>query len=1090
MNGGDGTDRIQIVNASTATLNATQLILPSSFSFNSIDSIEDVSLTGTSAADTINASGFLGSVTITGGGGSDVLTGGEGNDVIRGDGGNDTINAGGGDDCVLGGGGVDDLNGGDGTADFLRATVSGDVTLTDTQLTAAVTESISGFEAASLTGSSGEDRILADTFSGSVTLLGLAGNDTLRGGAGADLLDGGDGSDNLSGGGDNDTLHGGDDNDTLNGSSGNDLLLGEGHNDRLLGSSGSDTLSGGSGNDELDGGSGSGDTVLEVAADGGNLTLAPTLLSGQGSDTLTSIERADLSGGPGSNNINAGSFAGRTTLRSSGGDDTLTAGSHASDRLVVSGDGNITLTDSDATFSSGSESFSGIEIVVIDGDSGNNVIDASAWTGNGVTLRGHAGDDSIIGTANNDRIEAGDGDDTADGGDGDDKVYGAAGNNLLIGGNGADFLVGGDEDDTLDGGADDDSLHGGAGDDVILAGDGNDILFGRNDDDTLNGGPGRDVLSGGQGGDVLTGGPDDDILIGAVTDFDGDRPAFESILNVWSSADDYATRVAALEDLSFQYTLDSSDQRTANTVLIDYRVDTLTGDGGLDWFITPGEPGHSTADLVADAEAGEQTNVSTFGSNPPSFLPPEIPKPDYLQTITDPTFGTPITRITGDPGTQYAAPEIEVSETPVIFPQSTYWGGIIRNRYLTDSAWNVTGDLIALRSYDPALTHQILIDGNPDNETYLTPLAVVKAPSTAFRWSQDPSRPTLQYAFPVKGASTNENPDDTPGALDDTIYEYNVLTGQITKTIELPFNKLHATKTSIAFTGGRQYIAMMGRAKSDPTDIRLYIVDLDATGDEPTVVGETVLTNPDGLDDSAGPNRITLRYAPNGRHALVSYARTNGGRAWRLFDIDPSAGAGSITPHAQPNLTEQGFFAAGDPSQGFFAVTWAHPVFAYGSNGSDVYVVGGSGNFSGRSVPEVTTFNGNTSNVGSLLSYNVATRSYRSLNDSTADTLRVEHVAATNHANPGYIFGTFQTGAGEIGNHQGEIVAFNLEDPEQPNGAVSVAHHRSNTANGCYFCEPHPVLSPDGTQMISSSSWGDNQSVVSTLLLDLSLPAL
>ena len=192
----------------------------------------------------------------------------------------------------------------------------------------------------------------------------------------------------------------------------------------------------------------------------------------------------------------------------------------------------------------------------------------------------------------------------------------------------------------------------------------------------------------------------------------------------------------------------------------------------------------------------------------------------------------------------------------------------------------------------------------------------------------------------------------------------------------------------------------------------------------------------------------------------------------------------------QPSLVEKVFFAPGDRSQGFFAANWGHPVFALGQNGSDVYIVGGAGNFSSRTISEVQTFNSNASDVGTVLSYNVQTKAYRSLNDSTASTLGIEHAAATNFSNPGYIFATFLQENGQTGDHAGEIVAFNLEDPESVNGAVSIAHHRTNAANDCYHCQPHPVLSPDGTQMLFGSTWGEDQSIVSSFVVDLDLPAL
>lgn len=69
-------------------------------------------------------------------------------------------------------------------------------------------------------------------------------------------------------------------------------------------------------------------------------------------------------------------------------------------------------------------------------------------------------------------------------------MRGGAGDDTLIGGSGPDMLLGGDGDDRLAGGRGADILYGGRGGDVLIGGPGNDAL---------RGGPGEDVLRGGRG---------------------------------------------------------------------------------------------------------------------------------------------------------------------------------------------------------------------------------------------------------------------------------------------------------------------------------------------------------------------------------------------------------------------------------------------------------------------------------------------------------------------------------------------------------------------------------------------------------------
>ena len=62
---------------------------------------------------------------------------------------------------------------------------------------------------------------------------------------------------------------------------------------------------------------------------------------------------------------------------------------------------------------------------------------------------------------------------------------------------------------------------------------------------------------------------------------------------------------------------------------------------------------------------------------------PSVPRPAYLVPFTDPNFGAPVTRITGDPGT----PIPNVGGT---------WGDCCRHHYINSQAWNCDQTLIYL----------------------------------------------------------------------------------------------------------------------------------------------------------------------------------------------------------------------------------------------------------------------------------------------------------------------------------------------------------------------------------------------------------
>ncbi len=256
-------------------------------------------VTGSQGDDTIDtgtgddvANGGNGRDVLLGGGGNDVLIGGAQNDVLNGGDGNDQldgqgssgdmVNGDAGDDTLRGGAGTDAIRGGDGFDTFVerqeRVASPLTIVLRDTQVTGlnamGEVETLTSVERALIELGSGDDRLDASAFTGSVTLLGGMGNDTLIGGHGDDVLQGQQGHDVLDGRQGNDRLLGGNGHDCMQGGLGNDSLDGGLGNDALLGGDGNDSLRGGDGTDWLLGEAGSdivqGDAGLDRLTGGGN----------------------------------------------------------------------------------------------------------------------------------------------------------------------------------------------------------------------------------------------------------------------------------------------------------------------------------------------------------------------------------------------------------------------------------------------------------------------------------------------------------------------------------------------------------------------------------------------------------------------------------------------------------------------------------------------------------------------------------------------------------------------------------------------------------------------------------------------------
>jgi len=132
--------------------------------------------------------------------------------------------------------------------------------------------------------------------------------------------------------------------DTIYGQAGNDYLRGQEEDDILWGA---DEMLGvvGSGDDDVvDGGLGIDEIRQTVNS---HQTLTNTLLTGQGSDQLISIERAILTGGDSNNTLDAIAFTGPTRLFGEGGDDMLFGGANDDELDGGTGDDKLVGNDGD-----------------------------------------------------------------------------------------------------------------------------------------------------------------------------------------------------------------------------------------------------------------------------------------------------------------------------------------------------------------------------------------------------------------------------------------------------------------------------------------------------------------------------------------------------------------------------------------------------------------------------------------------------------------------------------------------------------------------------------------------------------------------
>jgi Ca2+-binding RTX toxin-like protein len=431
--------------------------------------------------------------TITGDSRANNIWGGAGNDTLEGFGGGDNIYGGTGNDTyIIRGNGTD-------TSIFEDADSGIDTVICDTGIDYALADNFENLTIRTSIGirvgeGNDADNIITGEFARrrgdgpTFHFFGEGGNDTLNGAERADLLDGGTG------------------NDTLNGNAGDDLLRG---------GFGADHLNGGIGKDTADYSL----ATERVAVD---LVLGGTAGEAAG-DTYVAVENVtgsafgdDITGNAAANVLRGGDGAdfidgrgGADILDGGNGDDHFTVDN--ADQVI--GGAGYDYVRAGASMSNFRFNVAGTDVEVVEGNNGNDVINATSVSYS-VTLIGGAGRDNLTGGNGDDALLGGDGNDTLTGGAGFDQLVGGDGNDTLIAGHVSsptgDLLFGGLGNDTLVG-AGNGRLFGEEGRDTITAA-ANDYAHGGADNDTLTGGAGMQELDGGLGNDVLAGGADGDFF--------------------------------------------------------------------------------------------------------------------------------------------------------------------------------------------------------------------------------------------------------------------------------------------------------------------------------------------------------------------------------------------------------------------------------------------------------------------------------------------------------------------------------------------------------------------------------------------------
>jgi Ca2+-binding RTX toxin-like protein len=414
-------------------------------------------ITGGAGADSIT--GNAGNDNINGGAGANVIDAGTGDDTVTitdvGD--SDSVTLGTGNDTVVGGAAVsagDTLTGGTGT-DVLS--LAGDYTLTtDGDFTGFETITLSsGVQAVAVDG--GNDTI-GDAYIYSITLgdaTNVASGTTMT--VDASALTAATILTTLGGneiGGDDDSttdetltltatavsgsvsVLGGAGNDTVSGSAQADTITGNGGADSLVGAGGSDVISGGDGADTVTGGADADTITLGAGAD---VVIIDSVANSTGTtydtitDFVTGTDKINITLTTSDNSFDVSGFA----VVSNFNDGIVSLSTSRGDAFYSTADGKLYVDDN----GSGSINASLDHVVSMASVAASDINFSITGAGSANTIVGGAGADTIDGAA---------GADSLTGGAGNDNITGGNGADTIIGGTGADTIVLGSEGATTD----------------------------------------------------------------------------------------------------------------------------------------------------------------------------------------------------------------------------------------------------------------------------------------------------------------------------------------------------------------------------------------------------------------------------------------------------------------------------------------------------------------------------------------------------------------------------------------------------------------------------------------------------------------
>ena len=419
------------------------------------------------------------------------------------------------------------------------------------------------------------------------------------------------------------------------------------------------------------------------------------------------------------------------------------------------------------------------------------------------------------------------------------------------------------------------------------------------------------------------------------------------------------------------------------------------------------------------------TQSFTLGLSDPNrvYNIPKVLRPAYLGLNTDPTFGTPITRVTNNAGMG-------------IGTVSGSWGMDARHVYSKQEPWNSDMTLFSVENRDGGSPSVLLLDGKT-----FTPVAQPCGNYDFYDYRWHPSRSHPHEQINVNSAG-------------DELMWFDVTTCTKTRSWKLPIT------VDYGIGSGEGNASNDGRYVVLGNQTQMFVVDMDPQppfAPYPHQRIGPVYTIPACDLDSSDPSRCVVNnisISPLGHYVDVNYDGLTGitEDAHRIFDVNPFTLA-IMGPHTMdPTALRCGSDFAGRTDGWIFPTKHADMTVDPFDSNQEVMI-------GGRSCSE--------SNIGHVVKIRLRDGKVTPLTNPDNEAY-VTHVSTRNLERPGWAYVGFEPEAGM--RFADEIVAVKLDG----SGDVQRLAHKHTLSSGCYRCEAHAVPSPDGKRVVFASNWAES----------------